>query len=153
MPLALLPAATLAPGRIHQRRAAKAAAAAPRSRRCPRIAAVTRVSRTGAPSTGLEPLTCRAPQRTHASTRRVALRASAAGVAGGSAEWQALQGQTVVSVATGEEQQLTDLIGTTGQQRCVLAFLTQFGDFDSMEMVQVRVPAHLRRSSRGVCGA
>ena len=94
------------------------------------------------------------PSRSGArAPRHVTLRAAAAGTGGGSSssgeEWAALQGQTVVSCATGEEQQLTELIGATGEQRCVLAFLTQFGDFDSMEMVQVRAEARLTLGGEG----
>jgi hypothetical protein len=46
----------------------------------------------------------------------------------------------VVNIVTGQTQQLTELL-PAGGRRCIRAFLTQFGDFDSVELVQVRATA------------
>ena len=46
----------------------------------------------------------------------------------------------MVNIVTGQTQQLTELL-PAGDRRCIRAFLTQFGDFDSVELVQVRATA------------
>jgi len=72
--------------------------------------------------------------------RAAASAAAAAASAEPSAEFTALRGQTVVNIVTGQTQQLTELL-PAGDRRCIRAFLTQFGDFDSVELVQVRATA------------
>ena len=72
--------------------------------------------------------------------RAAASAAAAAASAEPSAEFTALRGQTVVNIVTGQTQQLTELL-PAGGRRCIRAFLTQFGDFDSVELVQVRATA------------
>jgi hypothetical protein len=44
------------------------------------------------------------------------------------------------NIVTGQTQQLTELL-PAGGRRCIRAFLTQFDDFDSVELVQVRATA------------